>query len=61
MRCTMRCTMRYSAGQPRPLVAGSWPEKQHFSWRRLPFGDAFQPAARAVARWRPRRSLGASE
>eukprot|EP00966_Prymnesium_polylepis_P232194 5371208-Prymnesium_polylepis.1 len=28
-------------------VAGSCPEKQPFSWRRLPFGDAFQSAARA--------------
>eukprot|EP00966_Prymnesium_polylepis_P274642 6345610-Prymnesium_polylepis.1 len=47
----------HSAGQPRPLPVGSLPKNSLFMaspplWRRRPAGRA---------RWRPRRSLGASE
>eukprot|EP00966_Prymnesium_polylepis_P221510 5124207-Prymnesium_polylepis.1 len=31
-----------SAGIAKPTVAGSWPETQPFSWRRLPWRRAFQ-------------------
>eukprot|EP00966_Prymnesium_polylepis_P180809 4187695-Prymnesium_polylepis.1 len=51
---TVRVTAAHGSAQgqgPGPSLwldyAGSWPVEQAFSWRRLSFGDAFQPAARA--------------